>query len=167
MTERIKQIMTLENLSPSQFADKAMIQRSNLSHILNGRSRPTIDILMKILETFPYISTDWLMLGKGEMRKDSLSKPSQNTLFGENDQDTPINAPDLELTEPVNTPQTPSYRPASPDIDQIYPREPAATQQVVIKEVEVRKTVSRIMIIYSDNTIENFVPETQTPQKGR
>ncbi len=68
--------MTGYNLSASQLADKLGIQRSGLSHILSGRNRPGLDFAIKVLEKFPDINPDWLLLGKGVMlRKDSSLQP--------------------------------------------------------------------------------------------
>ena len=68
--------MEVHNLSASQLADKLGIQRSGLSHILSGRNRPGLDFAIKVLEKFPDINPDWLLLGKGVMlRKDSSLQP--------------------------------------------------------------------------------------------
>jgi transcriptional regulator with XRE-family HTH domain len=66
MKARILQIMESEGLSPSKFAETIGIQRSAMSHIISGRNNPSLDVLMKILETFPYVDSDWLLFGKGE-----------------------------------------------------------------------------------------------------
>ena len=75
MLTRIKQIMELENLSSSQFADEIGVQRSALSHVLSGRNNPSLDFVMKIKACFNEISLDWLLLGKGNM----LISSNENT----------------------------------------------------------------------------------------
>ena len=40
------------------------VQPSNISHLLNGRNKPSIDFLIKLKETFPEYSFDWIILGK-------------------------------------------------------------------------------------------------------
>ncbi len=73
MIDRIRQIMDMENLSPSQFADEIEIQRSSLSHVLSGRNKPSLDFVMKIKKCFTDVSLDWLLFGEGEM----LPEPSK------------------------------------------------------------------------------------------
>ncbi|MFN5845866.1 MAG: helix-turn-helix domain-containing protein, partial [Flavobacteriia bacterium] len=38
----------MHNMTPSGFADKLGIQRSNVSHVLSGRNKPSLDFLEKI-----------------------------------------------------------------------------------------------------------------------
>lgn len=64
ITDRIKTIITVNNLTGSSFADKIGVQRSGVSHILNGRNRPSMDFLLKVLEAFPRVDGGWLLTGK-------------------------------------------------------------------------------------------------------
>ena len=68
MTERdrIELLMKSYNLSPSQFADRTGIQRASVSHILSGRNKPSLEVMLKIYESFPGLSMEWLMMGKGD-----------------------------------------------------------------------------------------------------
>ncbi len=59
--------MEAKKLSPTQFAAAINIQRSTLSHILSGRNNPSLDFIIKVVETFPDINLDWLARGVGEM----------------------------------------------------------------------------------------------------
>ena len=54
--DRIKLILKANNLSASEFADKVGIKRSNLSHVLSGRNKPSLDFLSKIISTFPKVN---------------------------------------------------------------------------------------------------------------
>lgn len=65
--DRLTQILSLKQMSSSAFADFLEIQRSNMSHYLSGRNKPGVEILQKILDKFPDISAEWLMMGRGEM----------------------------------------------------------------------------------------------------
>ena len=40
------------------------IQPSNVSHLLSGRNKPSLDFLMKLKEVFPEYNFDWIILGK-------------------------------------------------------------------------------------------------------
>ena len=67
MVDRIKQVMDYEQMSPTAFADKININRSSLTHIFSGRNQPSLDVAKKILQAFPEISTEWLIMGMGDM----------------------------------------------------------------------------------------------------
>lgn len=62
---RLKTIIDYYGLSPSLFADKIGMQRSSISHLLNGRNRPSLDFVMKVIKTFPEVNIYWLLNGKG------------------------------------------------------------------------------------------------------
>lgn len=62
--DRIRLIMKSQNLSASEFADTIGIKRSNLSHVLSGRNKPSLDFLAKIIESFPKVNASWLITGE-------------------------------------------------------------------------------------------------------
>ncbi len=61
--ERINQILKDQGITPSVFADRIGVQRSNVSHVLSGRSKPGLDFLEKILNHFPKLDAHWLITG--------------------------------------------------------------------------------------------------------
>ena len=63
--DRLKILIDHYELSPSLFADKIGMQRSSISHLLNGRNRPSLDFVMKVIKTFPEVNIYWLLNGKG------------------------------------------------------------------------------------------------------
>ncbi|MFA6582587.1 MAG: helix-turn-helix transcriptional regulator, partial [Paludibacter sp.] len=65
--EKIEKIMEKEQMNSLQFASEIGIQGSTLSHILNDRNKPSLDVLKKILNRFRTISSDWLILDVGSM----------------------------------------------------------------------------------------------------
>ena len=71
--------MELEQLSASKFADAIGVQRSNISHVLSGRNKPSLELINKILDHFEQINADWLLLGKGRMTSISEKEPSGNS----------------------------------------------------------------------------------------
>ena len=62
--DRIKLIIQSNRESPSSFADKIGIKRSNLSHVLSGRNKPSLDFLEKIINFYPNVNASWLVTGK-------------------------------------------------------------------------------------------------------
>ena len=58
---RIKKLMDENNLTPSSFAKKIQSKRANVSHILSGRNKPSLNFLIKIVDSFDNISLDWFI----------------------------------------------------------------------------------------------------------
>ncbi len=83
---RIKKIITDNNLSNSEFAEKIGIPKSSVTHLLSERNNPSLDVIIKISETFDDISTDYLIFGY-ESDKELTSEPLNN-LFDDLDKET-------------------------------------------------------------------------------
>ncbi|MBI1286095.1 MAG: helix-turn-helix domain-containing protein [Flavobacteriales bacterium] len=73
ITERLKKIMEDGGLSPAQMADRIGVQRSAISHILSGRNKPSLDFVLKVLESFPEVSSEWLLRGRKTDEKTPVS----------------------------------------------------------------------------------------------
>ena len=88
MKEQVKQrvlaVMDQEQLSDAQFAESIGISRGAVSQIKSGRSYPSLDVALKILDRFPYLNPDWLLLGKGEMRRPDTDSMAQPVVTDEN-----------------------------------------------------------------------------------
>jgi len=67
MINRIKQLMELKGVSVASFAELLDVNRSSFNHYFSGRSQPSLELIIKILKLYPDISSDWLILGKGEL----------------------------------------------------------------------------------------------------
>lgn len=78
MKDRIQKIISAENLTASKFADIIAVQRSSISHLVAGRNQPSLDIVKKILKSFPKINSDWLIFGEGNMYKDNNNPAAVN-----------------------------------------------------------------------------------------
>lgn len=148
MKDRIKQIMENENLTPAKFADRLQINRAVVSHILNGRNNPSLDVVMKILNEMEYVNSEWLLNGVGPMYKDGV------------DADTLPKEPDLFAQDEKKT-HSPSgkteYR------QEIAVKPPQNTQQFVENKLvesvkNTDKKITQLIIYYDDHTFETFFP---------
>ena len=69
MNTRLKQFLDAENISQSQFADTIKVVRASVSHVLSGRNNPSYEFIRAIMNSYPELNIEWLMLGKGKMYK--------------------------------------------------------------------------------------------------
>ncbi|HLP04679.1 MAG TPA: helix-turn-helix transcriptional regulator [Paludibacter sp.] len=154
--ERIERIMQKEEMTAAVFAAEIGIQGSTLSHILNGRNNPSLDVLKKILKRFKTINPDWLILGDGAIYR--TEKHSQApTLFDEIDESSSKSVTSMLESEKKSEPpfsmnqerkQPVPEAPAKPVIETI--------QNTSVTPEQPPKTVQRIIIYYSDNTFQEF-----------
>lgn len=67
MKERIKKYIEYKGISAGDLSASLDVQRSNISHILNGRNKPGAAFIEKLLLTFPDLNARWLLTGQGKM----------------------------------------------------------------------------------------------------
>lgn len=79
--ERIKMIMKMNQLNAASFADKIGVQRSNVSHVLTGRNKPSLDFIEKILIHFPKVNASWLISGQIQ-QTDLVASPKETATEG-------------------------------------------------------------------------------------
>ncbi len=98
-SKRLKIILEYYNLSASAFAEKINVQRSSISHLLSGRNKPSLDFVLKVLESFKEVELYWLLNGKGTFPKTIESEkrviePKEDvpTLFSQNFEESVTNA---------------------------------------------------------------------------
>lgn len=80
--KRLQELMDFYSLTSSGLADAIDFNRSSISHLLSGRNKPSLEFVMKILETFPEVKLYWLLNGKGSFpeieNKNDEKSPSKN-----------------------------------------------------------------------------------------
>lgn len=111
MNTRLKQFLAAENLTQAQLADNLKVVRASISHILSGRNNPGYDFIKVMMQKYPKLNMEWLILGKGKMYKES---PADVLLpFEEEVETIPIEteghaADPTPITLDQNPPNTPS-----------------------------------------------------------
>ncbi|MCX7697704.1 MAG: helix-turn-helix domain-containing protein [Bacteroidales bacterium] len=95
MNEKIQMIIDWAKMSPSAFCDMIGIQRSALTHIMNGRNKPSLTLIEKILRKFPEINPDWLILDRGPMLREKTNSENQ---IDKNETNNNVNIKELKCT---------------------------------------------------------------------
>lgn len=98
MKTRIEQLIKTENLTSVKFAEIMGVQPSNISHILSGRNNPSYDFIVKLLERFPDINPEWILLGKGDVYKCNQVGLNQEILL-----DTNVNSSSIHIGKQSET----------------------------------------------------------------
>ena len=156
--DRIDKVMQVEGMNSAVFASAIGIQGSTLSHILNGRNNPSLSVLQSILNRFPHISPEWLIMGQGTMER-TVKQSQMASLFAQEEESDSKPA----TSEPIQPERNTSVNSGIQQKTVINTEIPLqATQSqserpVQIQQIEVPgKTVRKIIVYYSDNTFQEF-----------
>ena len=170
LNSRVQKIINYSELSSSEFADEIGVQRSNISHVLSGRNKPSLDFLMKIKDRFPEIQWEWLIEGKGAMifsENEAASTPSSYSLEESKiNDDEPIitglfSIPSQEIDE--NTKQEEVKSEISEPIQyNIVENTPEISENKNISETEAPaekgNNIKKIVFFYENGKFEVFEP---------
>lgn len=151
MNGRLKQFLEMEGISPARFAEELGIQRSGVTHLLDGRNNPSFGFIQKMMTAYPELNAEWLILGKGRPYKGDRSveksdaAPSDPAIFTE---------PEDFGTEEIED-YTTDYQGL---VDEMRASQPAENQKTVLSPTRTQavpaKKIDRIIVFFTDGTYE-------------
>ena len=147
MKEQILRLMEAEKLSPAKFADEIGVQRSNISHILSERNKPSYDFIMRILDRFKNINPEWLLTGLGNIYKSETVQYSD--LFDLADKTT-----GKTIQQLGESPKTPENIGKDKMIGVKKETTPYIDKRMFTNVNRIRK----VILIYEDGTFNDFSP---------
>lgn len=168
MKERLLQLLDLEQLSPSKFADIIGVQRSSVSHVISGRNKPSFDFLQKTLKAFPGLNASWLMMGEGTMYE-QMGRDLPVNLFdsgsSKGDGDIPPE-PIIDregLDESFDQPTETEFNTADRDIttEKSAQEAPSAANPADTMSLSAgpgERKVIQVLVIYDDDTFRTLKP---------
>ena len=140
-TKRLQKVIDFYNESASSFAEKIGVQRSSISHILSGRNKPSLDFVMKVLDTYAEVELYWLLNGKGTF-------PHYP--------DTP-QAPAPKIQEPTK-PETPDLKPPLESQKQEIETRFSAPTTNHNYDPGLDSEIEKIVIFYKNGTFKSYKP---------
>lgn len=154
--EKIEKIMEKEQMNSLQFASEIGIQGSTLSHILNDRNKPSLDVLKKILNRFRTISSDWLILDVGSMYRQEKQSQAPTLFDSIDENDSKSSSFESKTIEKIHIPlninqQKPAFIPEIPNQNNEISR-----QDFKMPSNSSDKSVRKIIVYYNDNTFQEF-----------
>lgn len=140
---RLTRLLNHFEQTASSFSDTIGVQRSSLSHLLSGRNKPSLDLIMKIHERFPEVNLYWLLKGEKPFLCDEEIKNITEKKQG-------------EITETFELQKT--------EFDQCNQSIPA-TEEIKEKETsqpnltsDHANPIEQIVVFYKNGTFKNFNP---------
>jgi transcriptional regulator with XRE-family HTH domain len=159
MEDRIKKFMDYKGISPSELADTIGVQRSNVTHVLKGRNKPSFQFIEKMLQIYPELNAKWLLLGTGAM-VDSPSK--SRTLF---DQIKEEPAPKMAhpQTEEIKVEIPITEKPSTIDLNDLLTPTVSSEKKVSQDGLQDQffsseKPIERLIVFFKDSTFKVYNP---------
>lgn len=168
MKERLAQFLKSEGLTAVKFAEIMEVQPSSISHLLSGRNKPNFEFISRLLLRFPALNPDWIINGTGGVykRKDLIEEPDitevnkekftdviENGLINVNDNVDEIKQGDMFDNE-RNMPEV--HKPEG-YVTNVTTGEGNATGSFVSEvDKDMRKSISRIIIFYTDGSFDEY-----------
>lgn len=153
--DRIKLIMEQEQMQSGAFAETIGVQQSTLSHVLNGRNKPSLEVVTKIHQAYNQINLEWLLYGIGNMTTAAIDSGSENkaistnpypSLFDENSKFAGTSEDEIKKREEIT-----------------FKTDRNSTQGSNIQEIRYiekpPRKITEIRIFFDDNTFEIFRSE--------
>lgn len=138
ISDRIRSIIAANQLSAGAFADKIGVQRSNVSHVLSKRNKPSFEFLNKVVEAFPKVQSHWLLTGKQ---------------FQESQDSKELNIPITNVTL-FNSSELDSESQSDDGFDKTEPKE-------INLELNTARKIIKIVQFYDNFTFDTYVPSEQ------
>ena len=141
--DRLAHILRAKNLTAKQFAELMDIQPSNVSHLLSGRNKPSLDFLTKLKEVFPEYSFDWIIMGKKPI---TINEPS------------PVKYEENNLKfEEIGEERVSEFDDLDESTDEDLKK--YAAQFADNHMIDEDGVVEKIIVVYSDKTFEIILPK--------
>lgn len=136
--KRIEKILSYYGISATAFAETISFNRSTISHILSGRNKPSLEFVMKIVNTYPEVELYWLLNGKGDFPPlEDSNENSAADLLQDISAKTKVKAPSKETEQlPSNTNKTP----------------------ISNHHLGASSNIDRIVIFYADGSFKEYLP---------
>lgn len=156
--ERIDKVMQLEGMNSAVFASAIGIQGSTLSHILNGRNNPSLTVLQNILNRFPTISPEWLIMGQGPIERSSKQSQTLTIFDSENENISKSNVYTPNIEEKTQTLFSTIQQKTAPISENTVEAPQIESKPTYVTPIEASsKSVRKIIVYYTDNTFQEFL----------
>lgn len=151
--KRLENILDYYSLSASAFADKIGVQRSSLSHLLSGRNKPSLDLILKIVENFPEVDLYWILNGKGNFPKSEVINEDISVTS------TPIEKNRTEEVKIENQPDlfSDDTMAGKNRVNENFSNNFPNTR--ILEHPKNDSDIDRIVIFYKNGTFKNYTPE--------
>lgn len=150
--DRLAHILRSKNLTGTQFAGLMGIQPSNVSHLLSGRNNPSLDFLIKLKDTFPEYSFDWIIMGKKP-----ITMVDSNTANDSPKEQIQAKQLNIDITEDEAKEEIETSTPIEENVNNArFHIDNKEDMYVRNNPCHHNDNPQKIIVVYEDNTFEMF-----------
>jgi transcriptional regulator with XRE-family HTH domain len=172
LKERIELLIATKGMTNAVFAESIGVQPSNISHILSGRNKPSLDLVTKILERFKEVRTEWLINGKGPMTGnytlfDEENPPTQIAIARKSAREAANPIPQqskAEISQPAEAKNFQNKQEEFGSEEDVMREHPSKDEQKTYAEKSMPdisgKKIEKMVVFYSDRTFKIYSPES-------
>lgn len=150
MKEKLEYLCTMTGHNASSLAKLIGVEASAISHIKSNRNKPSLDFMVKILQAFPEVNPDWLLLDSDQFYRDGASvRHSPTECVDAITED----APSLFAAPLVERENCDSQLPKS--------EEKNVAPSIFPIGSNPSKQVERIIVLYTDKSFDSYSPQSR------
>jgi len=145
-SKRLQKILDYYGLSATAFSERIHFNRSTISHLLSARNKPSLEFVMKVLETFPEVELYWLLNGVGNFPSSSsnnLNQRPKKVVSSSEENHSSEEIINTGLFQATETKQE-IYNPVNKEVPPLTEAIPAT------------KTIERIVIFFKDGSFKSY-----------
>ncbi len=148
---QLQQIMSHFNLGTTELADKILVPKATISHLISERNNPSLEFITKLHTHFPSLNLEWLIYGKGPFlanEKAVIEEPfieKRNDVFEEK----------IIFEEVKNEPQKDTFVP----IENNLLENTEIDKNIISSPTPLNKKIEAIVIFYTDGSFKRFTDE--------
>ncbi len=161
INEKIREFIIYKDLQPSKLADELGISRPMMSHVLSGRNKPNIEIVMKILSKYPDLNPEWLNGNAPNMFREGAS---QESYLQENRYETKTIIPTIQpnstqnlFNNQVNNQQEIEEEKAKNQEKSTEKHQENNENQSKKYKKSEGKTIEKIIVFYTDKSFDTYL----------
>ena len=159
---RVESIINDEGLTQAEFSELTGIKTSTLNHVIKGRNNISPMVMYQILSAFPIYNEEWIRSGQGERTKDINSTSNTNVASGEALSHDNLSQPSFIGSNSQRTLFSANSEPLRNNTAE--PNQDNSTSTTIDKQTvmsEVKRSITKIIVYYDDNTFETFTHSTE------
>lgn len=179
LVSRLKTYIESIAMPVTQFADACAIPRPTFSQLLSGRNKKVSnELITKIHEAFPELNVLWLMFGQGDMLVDNNIGVLEPQITPKSEFSEPQHSTEQSYTSQIlQFDETPDFMADNSDATdeneiELSPQTSGSIEQQnmvhgigglqsIALPGDSTKRIVNIIVYYSDNSFQAFVPERQ------
>jgi len=137
-SKRLEKILDYYGLSATAFSEKIDFNRSTISHLISGRNKPSLEFVMKVVNTFEEVNLYWLLNGKGTFPSTAEVEKNESNI--------------ASVSPPSET-STSAEKHVQKNDAHNFP-----VSEIDINSSPSSKSIDRIVIFYSDGSFKEYLP---------